>query len=178
VRGRVSSGYVEVSSSSPVLGSVSHLPAPLELVPVPCALCVVGGCTLGSGCSGDCRGVTLGVGAVRLSLSRAGAISSKIAANFLIACILSAPGCLNGVVGAGCCRACARSAAAIAAASALDIPGTLQCWGGILLCHISFNVQLLNSIFGELGSVPLPVRHILRSGHVVPMILFYPVFRE
>jgi hypothetical protein len=103
----------------------------------------VGVCTLGSGCLGDCRGVTLGVGAVILSLSRAGAISSKIAANFLIACILSVPGCLNGVVGAGCCRACVRSAAAIAAASALDITGTLQCWGGnstvshILSCPVA-----------------------------------------
>jgi hypothetical protein len=92
---------------------------------------------------GDCSGVTLGVGAVRLSLSRADAISSKIATNFLIACILSVPSGLNGVVGARCCRACSRSAAAIAAASALDIPGTLQCWGGnstvshILSCPVA-----------------------------------------
>jgi hypothetical protein len=50
--------------------------------------------------------------------------------------------------------------------------------GIILLCHISFHVQLLNSIFSELGSVPLPVQHTIRSDHVVPMILFYPVFHE
>jgi hypothetical protein len=50
--------------------------------------------------------------------------------------------------------------------------------GKNILCHISFRVQLLNSIFGELASIPLTVRHTIRSGHVVPMILFYPFFRE
>jgi hypothetical protein len=71
-----------------------------------------------------------------------GAISSNMDAKFVIACILSDPGCLNGVVGVGCSNACVRSAATMAAASALDIPGTLQFWGGdstvslILLCPV------------------------------------------
>jgi hypothetical protein len=60
----------------------------------------------------------------------AGAISSKMAANFVIACILSVPGCLNGMVGVGCCRAWARSNDAIVASFALEMTGILQCWGG------------------------------------------------
>jgi ABC-type antimicrobial peptide transport system permease subunit len=57
-----------------------------------------------------------------------GAISSKRAANFLIACIIFVPGCLHGVVGVGFCNARVISAATMAAASALEIPGTLQYW--------------------------------------------------
>jgi hypothetical protein len=38
------------------------------------------------------------------------------------------------MVGVGCSSACVRSAAAMAAASVLDIPGTLQWWGGGLYC--------------------------------------------
>jgi hypothetical protein len=51
-----------------------------------------------------CSGAgTLGVGSVRVScVAFAGAISSRMVANFFIACILSVPGCLNGVVGVGC----------------------------------------------------------------------------
>jgi hypothetical protein len=54
-----------------------------------------------------------------------GVISSNIDAKFLLTCIISVTGCLNGVVGAGCINACVRSAAAMASASALEIPGTL-----------------------------------------------------
>jgi hypothetical protein len=57
----------------------------------------VDGGTLGVG------GVDIfGVGSVSLFIGvLLGAIDSKIAANFFISCILSVPGCLNGVVGVG-----------------------------------------------------------------------------
>jgi hypothetical protein len=53
-----------------------------------------------------------------------------MAANFLIACVLSVPGCLNGAVGGlDFCSAWVRYAAARALVSTLEIPGNLQCWG-------------------------------------------------
>jgi hypothetical protein len=60
---------------------------------------------------------------------RVGTIASKIDTNLFIACILSVPGCLKGVVGAGFLNAWVRSNAALVAASALESPGTLQCFG-------------------------------------------------
>jgi hypothetical protein len=48
---------------------------------------------------------------------------------FFISCILSVPGCLNGVIGVGFAKAFVRSNAAIVAASTLETPGTLQCLG-------------------------------------------------
>jgi hypothetical protein len=67
-----------------------------------------------------------------------GAISLNMDANFLIACILSDPGCLNGFVGVGCSSACVRSDVAMAAASALENTGNLQCWGGLYRVNDSF----------------------------------------
>jgi hypothetical protein len=88
------------------------------------------GGTLVFGCSGAGRGGTLGVGSIRVScIAFAGAISSKMAAYLFIACILSAPGCLNGVVGVGCFSELARSNAVMVAASALGMSGIFQCWG-------------------------------------------------
>jgi hypothetical protein len=54
--------------------------------------------------------VTLGGMLVRCSVAATlgGAISSNMDANFLIACIISDPGCFNGVVGVGCSNACVR----------------------------------------------------------------------
>jgi hypothetical protein len=70
------------------------------------------------------------VGSVSSSpVVRLGTIASKIAANLFIACILSVPGCLKGVVGAGFLNAWVRSNAALVAASVLESPGTLQCFG-------------------------------------------------
>jgi hypothetical protein len=66
------------------------------------------------------------VGSVSSSpVVRLGTIASKIAANLFIACILSVPGCLKGVVGAGFLNAWVRSNAAIVATSSLESPGTL-----------------------------------------------------
>jgi hypothetical protein len=76
------------------------------------------------------RFTTLGVGSSTLvGGACCGVILSKIAAKYLIACILSEIGCLNGVSGAACMIARARFAAAKVVASALDKPGTLQCCG-------------------------------------------------
>jgi hypothetical protein len=99
------------------------------------SLGVTCGCTLGVGTIDvDTLGVggvvIFGVGSVCLFTGvRLGAIDSKIAANFFISCILSVPGCLNGVVGVGFAKTFVRSNAAIVAASALESPGTLQCLG-------------------------------------------------
>jgi hypothetical protein len=71
-----------------------------------------------------------------------GAIYSNMDANFLIAFILSDPGCLNEVVGVGCSSACVRSTAAMVAVSALEITDNLQCWGknSIVSLILSFPV--------------------------------------
>jgi hypothetical protein len=92
-----------------------------SIVPIGLVGLVVG--TLGDGVAGDCWFGTLGVGSVY------GVIFLNIAANSFIACILSGPGCLNGVAGAGFRSVWVRSDAAILALSALDMAGTLQCWG-------------------------------------------------
>jgi hypothetical protein len=75
---------------------------------------VISSCTIGVGTIVVGCVVTIGVGSV------------KIATNFLITCILSVPGCLNGVVGAGLFKAWVSSNATIVAASALESHGTLQ----------------------------------------------------
>jgi hypothetical protein len=103
------------------------------------------GGTLGNGCRGSfCSGVTVSVGTLgdcicgvgwpvvvvtvgTLGVSPGGdAIVSNISANSLIACIRLYPSCWKGVAGDMCSSAWVRSIAAITAASALDIPGTLQ----------------------------------------------------
>jgi hypothetical protein len=86
--------------------------------------------TLGDGGVGEVRFSTLGIGSIILGVgSCCGAIFSNIAANSLNTCILSDPGCLNGVHGAGWMSVWERSAATMVAASTLDRPGTLQFWG-------------------------------------------------
>jgi hypothetical protein len=118
--------------------------------------CTLGVGTIGVGTLGVNCVVTLGIGLVRSSVvAFCGAIDSKIAANFSIACIISMPVCLNGVVGAGLFKAWARSNAAIVAASALESPGTLQCWGRNPPCCLSFCAQLWNNIPDVPGSDPL-----------------------
>jgi hypothetical protein len=103
--------------------------------------------TLGAGSRGSfCSGVTVAVGTLgdcvcevgwpavvvpvgTLGVGRGGdAILSNIVANSFIACIHSDPICWKGGAGAGCSRTWVRSVAAITAASALDMPGILQCW--------------------------------------------------
>jgi hypothetical protein len=91
-----------------------------------------------------------------------GAIDSKIAANFFISCILSVPGCLNGVIGVGFFKALVRSNAAIVAASALESPGTLQCLGEILPCRLLFHAQLWNNILYVHGGAPSLAPHTTR----------------
>jgi hypothetical protein len=84
--------------------------------------------TLGDGAVGVYWFSSLGVGSSTLGVvSLRGSIFSNIAANSFIACILSDPGSLNGVAGAGWRSARARSAATIMAASSLEMAGTLQC---------------------------------------------------
>jgi hypothetical protein len=83
--------------------------------------------TLGDGDVGATRFVTLGVGSSTIGVGACcGVILLKIADNSLIACILSDPGCLNGVAGTGCMIS---YVADMVVASALDRPGTLQCCG-------------------------------------------------
>jgi hypothetical protein len=79
--------------------------------------------TLGDGAAGEYWFGTLGVDLLCCEFF------PKISADSFIACILSDPGCLNSIAGAGCRSAWARSDDAIVAASALDMDGTLQCWG-------------------------------------------------
>jgi hypothetical protein len=92
--------------------------------------CTLDVCTVDVGTL-DVGGVVIfGVGSVCLFTGiYLGAIDLKIAANFFISCILSVPGCLNGVVGVGFAKVFVRSNAAIVAESALESPGTLQCLG-------------------------------------------------
>jgi hypothetical protein len=92
--------------------------------------CTLGVGTIGVGTLGVGCVAIFGAGSVRsFVVVFSGAINSKIAANFFIACILSVPGRLNGVVGAGLFKAWVRSDAVIVAAYTLESPGTLQCWG-------------------------------------------------
>jgi hypothetical protein len=114
--------------------------------------------TLGVGCVD-----IFGVGSVSSSTGvLLGAIDSKIAANFFISCIMSVPGCVNGVIGAGFFKALVRSNVAIVAASALESSGTLQCLGKILPCRLYFRAQLWNNILYVLGSAPSLARHTTR----------------
>jgi hypothetical protein len=58
--------------------------------------------TLSDGSVGEVWSITLGVGSSTLGVGDCcDAMLSKIAANSFIACILSDPSCLNGIVGAG-----------------------------------------------------------------------------
>jgi hypothetical protein len=75
--------------------------------------------TLGVGCV-EIFGIgcveIFGIGSVSSSTGvLLGAIDLKIAANFFISCILFVPGCLNGAIGAGFCKALVRSNAGIVA---------------------------------------------------------------
>jgi hypothetical protein len=92
--------------------------------------CTLGAGTIDVGTVGVGCVDIFGVGSVSSStVVLSGAIDSKIAANFFIACILAVPGCLNGVVGAGFFKSWARFNVTTVAASALESPGTLQCLG-------------------------------------------------
>jgi hypothetical protein len=103
--------------------------------------------TLGDGCRGSfCSGVTVSVGTLGDCVCGVGcpvvvvtvgtlgvspgrdAILSNTVANSLITCIRFDPSCWKGFAGDGRSSAWVRLVAAIMAASALDRPGTLQCW--------------------------------------------------
>jgi hypothetical protein len=73
----------------------------------------------------------------------------NIVANSFIACIHFDPSCWKGVAGDGCSSAWVRSVAAITAASALERPGTLQCWG-------------MNSTVSTIRSCPIDDQYIRR----------------
>jgi hypothetical protein len=125
--------------------------------------CTLGVGTVGVGTLGVSCVDIFGVGLVSsFSGVLLGVIDSKIAANFFISCILSVPGCLNGVIGVRFFKALVRSNAAIVAASALESPGTLQCLGKILQCRLFLRAQLWNNILYVHGSAQSLAPHTTR----------------